>query len=535
MGMGPIVWTCMALTLHQSPAKVFHWNSWNVGLPITVNSQGRTDIQQFILLYSSDEGKTWEQGPSKRPGDQNPFSFHAPRDGVYWFLVQEVDSAGRAKPSNPNRAKPSIAVVVDTVPPQIKVTTERSPSGGILARWRVAETYPDVPTLRLEYHTAAMSDGQWTPLSVSPALEGKHEFNPGRDGQTGEVRVRVQVKDMAGNVGQGEGTVVASGPAAVGATAGPADPSPFSLIPATQAEPTRQPNRLTSSQPIAPPLEAAPPPPSGVGATTALTPPPTDSMGSGSLPVGTMPLAASSERMSAPPPNASAAPANAPAVKIVKVREVRLDFAVAKVGPSGLGNADIYVTLDNGANWKKLAGEAPISLPPNVNLHGPDPIHGSVGVQLSAEGTVYGFIVAVKSKAGLAPPPPKQGDVPEILVELDSTVPKAELIKPSADPTQANTLLLSWRATDRNLSENPIVLEWSEQLDGTWNAIGGGPLPNSGQYAWHLPTQVPSNVYLRLTVRDRAGNEARAQTAKPVLIDLSVPQTKIIGLAPGTR
>jgi hypothetical protein len=148
------------------------------------------------------------------------------------------------------------------------------------------------------------------------------------------------------------------------------------------------------------------------------------------------------------------------------------------------------------------------------------------------EGTVYGFIVAVKSKAGLAPPPPKANDAPEILVELDATPPQAKLFKPYADTSQANTLILGWAATDRNLAENPITLEWSEQKDGSWTPIGGGPLPNSGQYAWHLPAQTPSRVYLRLTVRDQAGNEARAQTDKPELIDLSIPQTKITGLAP---
>ena len=233
--------------------------------------------------------------------------------------------------------------------------------------------------------------------------------------------------------------------------------------------------------------------------------------------------------------NSPEVPSNSPPLKIVKAREVRLDFTVAKIGPSGLGNADIYVTLDKATTWKKLRGEAVISLPRNVDLHGPDPIPGSVGVRLEGEGAIYGFIVAVKSKAGLAPPPPRPGDAPAILVELDITAPKAELFKPSPDPTQANTLILSWRATDRNLAENPIALEWSEQPDGTWNSIGGGPLPNSGQYAWRLPTQTPSNVYLRLTVRDQAGNDARAQTAKPVLIDLSIPQTKIIGLAPASR
>lgn len=238
-----------------------------------------------------------------------------------------------------------------------------------------------------------------------------------------------------------------------------------------------------------------------------------------------------------PPPSAGSAapPPGSPAVQIVKAREVRLDFTVAKVGPSGLGAADVYVTLDKGASWKKMpGGEVPISLSKNADLHGPE-VSGSVSVQLPTEGIIYGFLVAVKSKAGLAPPPPNAGDPPQALVEWDTRAPEGRLFKPKPDSTQPNTLLLGWEAKDRNLADKPITLEWAEQKDGPWKRIGEEPLPNSGQYSWHLPEGLPPRVYLRLTMSDRAGNESRAQTDNPVLIDLSVPQTTIIGVAPNIR
>jgi hypothetical protein len=42
---------------------------------------------------------------------------------------------------------------------------------------------------------------------------------------------------------------------------------------------------------------------------------------------------------------------------------------------------------------------------------------------------------------------------------------------------------------------------------------------------------VPPSIYLRLVVRDSAGNVAVAETLQPVLIDLNEPEVKIIGLA----
>lgn len=540
--MGPIIWSVLALTIHQGPVQEYPINSRGFEIPIKLDPRRASEVQELSLLVSQDKGKVWQPVDRKSPNERR-FVYRAPADGPYWFIVQEVDRNGRTIPENPERVKPSMAVIVDTVAPQVEVTAERQANGWIRASWKITEATPDLRSVRLDYHTDASQSGQWTPLPAPLTLEGKKEFDPGRDGQTGEVRVRVRMKDQAGNEGEKVATVAATGaPAvaapAVGASANPAGGSSISLIPAAQSDPSGQPNQLTSQQRQRPSFDPAP---QGTGGPNAMPLPPSRPAEirpavppAGAMPVGSLPVAANSDRMPLPPGGGSpmSPPPGSPAVKIVKAREVRLDFTVAKVGPSGLGAADIYVSLDKGATWKKMPGEVPISLPKNADLHGPEPVPGSVSVQLPAEGTVYGFIIAVKSKAGLAPPPPKSGEAPEVLVELDSTVPKAQMFKPQPDNSQPNTLILSWSAVDRNLAEKPITLEWAEQKDGPWNIIGEGQLPNTGQYPWHLPEHLPPRVYLRLTARDQAGNEARAQTDKPELIDLSVPQTKIIGVAP---
>ena len=66
--------------------------------------------------------------------------------------------------------------------------------------------------------------------------------------------------------------------------------------------------------------------------------------------------------------------------------------------------------------------------------------------------------------------------------------------------------------------------------DGPWNFIGAPELPNTGKFTWRPGPTVPPNIYLRLTVRDTAGNKAVAQTPDAQLIDLSVPEVSNIGL-----
>ncbi|HTU17460.1 MAG TPA: hypothetical protein VMG10_05300 [Gemmataceae bacterium] len=541
--MGAILWSCLALTIHQGPVQEYPMNSRGFEIPIKLDSRRAQEVQELILLVSQDQGRVWQPVDRKAPSERR-FVYRAPGDGSYWFIVQEVDHKGRTIPENPERVKPSMAVIVDTVRPQVTLTAERLANGWIQAHWKITEKSPDLRSVRLDYHTDALHAGEWTPLSASLALEGKKEFDPGRDGHVGEVRVRMRLKDQAGNEGENVAVVAATGAPEGSAptsspSARPAEGGAFSLIPASQADSSGQPNQLTSQQRVRPPL--APPPSATQGASagpvspSVPTDPSTAGASSGPAAFGGLPVAATSDRV---PPSAGGSvspPSGSAAVKIVKAREVRLDFTVAKVGPSGLGAADVYVTLDKGATWKKMPGEVPISLPKSADLHGPEPVPGSVSVQLPAEGTIYGFIVAVKSKAGLAPPPPRPGDPPEVLVELDTTVPKAQMFRPQPDTNQPNTLILAWTAVDRNLADKPITLEWAEQKDGPWNVIGEGPMPNSSQYPWRLPEHLPPRVYLRLTVRDLAGNEARAQTDKPELIDLSVPLTKIIGVAPNGR
>ena len=217
-------------------------------------------------------------------------------------------------------------------------------------------------------------------------------------------------------------------------------------------------------------------------------------------------------------------------VLIVNKRQVRLEFEVGKFGPSGLGSVDVYVTTDEGQTWEKSKIDVGTNMPLVPDARSGAAVRGSVMVPLEREQTIYGFYIVVKNRAGHGKPAPERNTLPQIRVEADLTPPEARLFGPQPDPTKRDTLLLSWDASDRNLAPTPISLEWAPKKDGPWSHIGADMLENTGKFAWTVPANIPPNVYLRLSVRDKAGNVSVAETKDPVLIDFSEPEVLNIGL-----
>jgi len=206
-------------------------------------------------------------------------------------------------------------------------------------------------------------------------------------------------------------------------------------------------------------------------------------------------------------------------VTYVKDKQISIDYQVDKVGPSGIGKVDLWMTQDDGRTWRWLADDPDLTPPITVDLPG--------------EG-VYGFRIVVQSKAGLGKRGPVSGDPPEMRVEIDLTPPVAQLYAPEPDSHQRNALTITWNATDKNLTSTPVSLQWAERKDSEWHEIASN-LPNTGRFTWMLPPNLPFRVFMRLIVRDSAGNVSMAETSEPVLVDLSEPEGRITGLASPAR
>jgi hypothetical protein len=204
----------------------------------------------------------------------------------------------------------------------------------------------------------------------------------------------------------------------------------------------------------------------------------------------------------------------------------------------------VYVTTDEGSTWEPAAVGSDTVLPTGADGRASGPVRGSVTVNLTREGVVTGFYIVVKSRAGIGKPPPQRGETPQVRLELDTTQPLAKLYAPTEDPARPNALILAWTAWDRNLGPNSVVLEWSERKEGPWTPVSPEPLSNNlpeqagagpektntptGSYSWQIPDRMPPRVFLRLSVRDTAGNPAVAETREPVTIDLARPDVSSV-------
>jgi hypothetical protein len=559
MTTGTLTLLSLLWALHASPATdVVYMKDPGIEIPATVDEHLRAQFKELQLWLSTPERPQWDLVAKTTP-DKPKFSFNAPHDGLYTFSVIAVDRQDR---NNPPQPQPNLKIVVDSKPPVVVLTANRVDPDTILVKWTVSDDNLDLPSLKLEYRTvdtiANKPTSDWTPAIVhSPVKEGEERITP----HTGAaVEVRLEVLDLAKNSGSNVATVEAvpggSGqpppppapPSVAGNRAtdpgpppvGPPPPGPVVSrkedIPPPQPPPPSPPERMERPPVWNPPAEVAPAPGSGgagSGGVPLVQPGPSDNainrvVAKTFAPGPEAPPAGGGSPVSPPlasPPAASGPRGPLPPLQIVNHPQVILEYKVRNSGVSGVKSVQVYLTEDNGQNWR------PYGEPQNVEAAGltepkdGSPLARSLTVKLPEQEGIYGLYLVIYSGAGLSNPPPKEGTVPQMRLELDRTPPVALLFAPKPDPSSPHDrVLFAWQATDRNLGPQPIGLHWAERREGPWEPIGEPSLPNTSSYSWQLPRTLPPQVYLRLTVRDAAGNVSEAVTPAPIPIDLNQPE-----------
>jgi hypothetical protein len=530
MNAGALALSWLLLVAGQNPSEGWAINQRDLKIPVDIKAWRTENINQLLLFVSADRGATWQQHTAIKPKlapneqDQNVFIFRAPADGEYWCRVVVVDGKGVQEPRDVSKGPPDQKILIDTRAPAVQILTAQRIGDDVLVDWAVQEDYPEWATFKLEYRRADDAAGAWSPAPVNPGPKGPGRFHVSA---TGPLKVRLSLKDKAGNQGVSAETDV--GGNGIITTNFPVQSVPTG---SGQSEPVKEPPLLPS--PANPggaetkqPSEG-PPPHSSIG----VPPPPSidalPAQGANAEQGKAVASTDVSRQAAAPATNAvppgpaiPTGPTRAPH-KVINRKDVTVEYELAKVGPSGVGKVEVYLTKDDGQHWEIYADDPDVK----AELTGPQKRR----IPLPGEG-VFGIWLVAKNRAGVGKAPPRPGDVPQLRVEVDLTPPVATLFEPVPDPAQRDTVVLRWTAADKHndrldkarLPAQPITLEYS--TDGKeWKSIASN-LENTGRHPWQVPTGLVQ-AYLRLRVRDLAGNEAVAVTSRPQLLDFVPPDVQ---------
>ena len=188
--------------------------------------------------------------------------------------------------------------------------------------------------------------------------------------------------------------------------------------------------------------------------------------------------------------------------RMVNAQLFELEYDLGAARPSDISQVELWGTRDGGRTWHSHALD-------NDN-------RSPILVTVDREG-VYGFKVVARGNAGSPNSPPRPGELPDIFIGVDLTKPSARISGVTQDPS-SGTLVISWQAGDKMLAARPVSLSFGTSPAGPWTPIASG-LANTGRYSWPVDRRIPDEIYLRLEVRDEAGNVGVFETGNPVIID----------------
>ena len=444
----------------------------------------RLGAREIRLYLSTDRGLQWKLAQTVDPR-QRKFDFVAPADAEYWFAVRTLDGRGQLHPPGVT-LEPGLKVVVDTSSPVLDVNLRQDEPGRVELTWSASDLNLDPTTLRLEYLQAGAAN--WQTVSVIPQAVGHTSWSAP---QGGMVAVRGSVRDLAQNTHQAQAQV--------------------KVDPANQAGP--RPGVPDFRQPIAAegPEDLAA---SAAGPQTAQS---ADAAAAAPWshpafqPVGDVPrrrpeiLQGRYPRQEAPEPYTAAPP------RVVNSRKFHINYQVDEVGPSGIAGVDLYITEDNGRRWYKYGSDSDAVSPFPVDV----PREGK-----------FGFALRARSGAGLSTDPPAPGEPPSLRVVVDQTPPALEFmgVRPGNEP---NRLTVTWKMQDDNPLPKPISLYAAPESGGPWAPLAEG-LENTGSYSWTIDPELPGRLFLRLSARDLAGNEATTDIPEAIVFDSSRPRARIV-------
>jgi hypothetical protein len=196
---------------------------------------------------------------------------------------------------------------------------------------------------------------------------------------------------------------------------------------------------------------------------------------------------------------------------MVNSRSLVIDFDMKDLGPSGVGDVELWYTR-NGQTWAKSPGL---------------PQQNSPFILEASEDGLYGFTVVARNGLGLAKPAPQPGEAPQMWVDVDTSKPEVHLLGTQVGGDDSGrTITFRWTATDRNLVAHPISMAYADRPEGPWIPFAMN-LDNTGSYTWHPSSGLSGRLLVRVQAIDRVGNMGSDQTIMPDSQDLARPTATV--------
>jgi hypothetical protein len=178
-------------------------NSKRIRLNYQVNDVGPSGLSCVELWYTRD-CRTWKKcntGTQKSP----PFEAEVDSEGLYGFTLLARNGLGIGKAPPQPGDLPQVWVEVDLSKPKVQLlgadSTVNGKSADVQVRWRAEDRNLGPRPVTLSY--AEKADGPWTPIAANVENTGHHTWQV-PPGGPGRYWIRVEVSDLAGNVGMAE-------------------------------------------------------------------------------------------------------------------------------------------------------------------------------------------------------------------------------------------------------------------------------------------------------------------------------------------
>lgn len=424
-----------------------------------------------VVLYYSFDGGEWREYETARSGQKREFLFRADREGPYAFATMTYFSDGSSDPARKDQLTEQRRVIIDKTPPKIlALRPSLSADGAPGVEWDVADDNMDPKGIKLEF--------KWPEMSRYESIDRNVPFGA-RDSRHWQFQkpddkmlVRLTAYDRAGNK-------VESDPVSVSAK---------DARNAGEYVPPKSPSHLSGGGPR--------------------------------------------EKDIVPAAGAQ------PALHFVNTRNVSLHVN-STVGPSGLTKAYLYAA-DEKLTWMKADEKGPMPAPAVNAADKPRMIPLDFVYKADKDG-LFNFIIIVENHRGPSRRLPVKGETGSVQVMVDTTPPTVEVIstRVASNGDRGAVVDIRWKATDANIAPVPIMLEYRAVQSGRpgelgeWKAITPDWIDNTGQHTWAAPTGEAYEFLVRVRCKDRAGNENKAESVKPVNTDLHVPGVEGVDVAPG--